>query len=98
MTRPRRGGWWSSSTPRCCRAARHERLRPIEEPTGPDSRNQRAESTEDRPMRRTLLGIALLLHGLAHANAGMLAADDGSVVATMLWATASIGFVTAGLG
>ena len=49
-------------------------------------------------MRRTLLGIAVLLHGLAHANAGMLAADDGSVVATMLWATASIGFVTAGLG
>jgi len=49
-------------------------------------------------MRRTLLGIALLLHGLAHANAGMLAADDGSVVATMLWATASVGFVTAALG
>ena len=49
-------------------------------------------------MRRTLLGIAVLLHGLAHANAGMLAANDGSVIATTLWATASVGFVTAGLG
>lgn len=26
-------------------------------------------------MRRTLLGIVLILHGLAHTNAGMLAAD-----------------------
>lgn len=40
----------------------------------------------------------MLLHGLAHANAGMLAANDGSVVATLLWATASIGFLAAGLG
>jgi hypothetical protein len=49
-------------------------------------------------MRRTLLGIAMLLHGLAHANAGLLAANDGSLVATMLWATASVGFLAAGVG
>ena len=48
-------------------------------------------------MRRVLLGLALLLHGLAHANAGMLAANDGSVAPTVLWAIASVGFLAAGL-
>ena len=49
-------------------------------------------------MRRVLLGFALLLHGLAHANAGMLAANDGSMVPTVLWAIASVGFLAAGFG
>ena len=49
-------------------------------------------------MRRGLLGLALLLHGLAHANAGMLAANDGSMAPTILWATASVGFLAAGFG
>lgn len=49
-------------------------------------------------MRRTFFGIVLLLHGLAHANAGMLAADDRSIVATVLWATASVGFLAAAFG
>jgi hypothetical protein len=49
-------------------------------------------------MRRIIFGIALLLHGLAHANAGMLAADDRSLIATGLWAIASVGFLAAGFG
>ena len=49
-------------------------------------------------MRRTLLGLALLLHGLAHANAGMLTTNDGSIAPTLLWAIASVGFLAAGFG
>src|SRR4029453_3474510 len=49
-------------------------------------------------MRRTLFGIALLLHGLAHANAGMLAADGPRVLPAVLWAIASISFMAAGFG
>ena len=49
-------------------------------------------------MRRIILGVALLLHGLAHANAGMLSADDRSLVATALWAIASVAFLAAGFG
>ena len=49
-------------------------------------------------MRRIALGIALLLHGLAHANAGMLSADDRGLVATALWAIASVAFLAAGFG
>jgi hypothetical protein len=49
-------------------------------------------------MRRVFLGLALILHGLAHANAGMLAANDGSIVPTLLWAIASVGFLAAGFG
>jgi len=45
-----------------------------------------------------LLGLALVLHGLAHANAGMLAANDGSIAPTVLWAIASVSFLTAGFG
>lgn len=49
-------------------------------------------------MRRTWFGIALVLHGLAHANAGMLASDGYRVLPTLLWATASVAFLAAGLG
>ena len=49
-------------------------------------------------MRRTLFGIALVLHGLAHANAGMLASDGYRVLPALLWATASVAFLAAGLG
>ena len=49
-------------------------------------------------MRRTLFGIALVLHGLAHANAGMLASDEYRVLPTLLWATASVAFLGAGFG
>jgi len=49
-------------------------------------------------MRRTLLGLALLLHGLAHANAGMLAANDGSIAPTLLWAIASVSLLAAAFG
>jgi hypothetical protein len=44
------------------------------------------------------MGIVLLLHGLAHANAGMLAADRQRVFATTLWAIASVCFMAAGAG
>jgi hypothetical protein len=49
-------------------------------------------------MRRSLLGIALLLHGLAHANAGMLAADGARVLPTVIWATAIVSFMASGFG
>ena len=49
-------------------------------------------------MRRTLFGIALVLHGLAHANAGILASDGYRVLPTFLWASASVGFLAAGFG
>jgi hypothetical protein len=49
-------------------------------------------------MRRIILGIALLLHGLAHANAGMLAADGSRLLPTVLWAVATVSFLAAGAG
>ena len=49
-------------------------------------------------MRRSLLGVALLLHGLAHANAGMLAADGARVLPTVIWATATTAFMASGFG
>ena len=49
-------------------------------------------------MRRILLGILLLLHGLAHANAGMLAADGFRIAPTVVWAFASVPLMAAGFG
>jgi hypothetical protein len=49
-------------------------------------------------MRRTLFAAVLLLHGLAHANAGMLAADGPRVLPTIPWAMASLAFLGAGFG
>jgi hypothetical protein len=49
-------------------------------------------------MRRTLLGIVLVLHGLAHTNAGMLAADGNRIAPTIVWAIASVAFLAAGFG
>jgi hypothetical protein len=49
-------------------------------------------------MRRTVVGAVLILHALAHADAGMLAANNGSPVATVLWAGATLAFLAAGLG
>lgn len=49
-------------------------------------------------MRRILLGILLLLHGLAHANAGMLAADAFRIAPTVVWALASVSLMAAGFG
>ena len=61
-------------------------------------------------MKRIIVGVFLIAHGLAHVNAGMLASDGampgavatadrglGLWVATALWATAMVGFVTAGV-
>jgi hypothetical protein len=47
-------------------------------------------------MRRIALATILVLHGLAHTNAGMLAADGPRLLPTLLWATASVCFVAAG--
>ena len=50
-------------------------------------------------MRRALVGTLFILHGLAHAGAGMWAADRGPVwVVTPLWGVAMVGFVAAGFG
>ena len=46
-------------------------------------------------MRRIALATILLLHGLAHTNAGMLAADGQQWLPTLLWAIASVSFVAA---
>lgn len=51
-----------------------------------------------RMRRRTIVGLVLILHGLAHANAGMLAADRWRVVPTVMWAVASLAFLGAGFG
>jgi|SRR5688572_23042944 len=43
---------------------------------------------------RTLLSIALVLHGLAHASAGMWASGiGGGRLATVLWELAAVGFI-----
>jgi hypothetical protein len=49
-------------------------------------------------MRRIILGLVLVVHGLAHANAGMLAANPFRIVPTLLWAIAAVGFLAAGFG
>jgi hypothetical protein len=50
-------------------------------------------------MRRALVGTLFVLHGLAHAGAGMWAADRAPVwVITPLWGVAMVGFVAAGFG
>ena len=48
---------------------------------------------------RLLLGIALIVHGLAHASAGMWATDiGGRELVTVLWELSSVGFIAAGAG
>ena len=47
-------------------------------------------------MRRIILGLVLILHGLAHANAGMLAANPFRVAPTMLWALAAVALLASG--
>jgi len=49
-------------------------------------------------MRRVPFGIVLLLHGLAHANAGMLATDRSRVLPTLFWAAASVTLLGAAFG
>ena len=60
-------------------------------------------------MRGRILGIFLILHGLAHAGPGMLAASAGGArlglpdapeigVATLLWGAAMVEFTAAGVG
>src|SRR5678816_4118009 len=48
---------------------------------------------------RLILGIALIVHGLAHASAGMWATDiGGRELVTLLWELSSVGFIAAGAG
>ena len=48
---------------------------------------------------RILFGVALILHGLAHASAGMWAtAIGGRTIVTLLWQGATVGFIAAGAG
>jgi hypothetical protein len=50
-------------------------------------------------MRRTLLAVVFIVHGLAHSAAGVWAANIGPVWAAVpLWLVAEAGFVAAGLG
>jgi hypothetical protein len=48
---------------------------------------------------RVGVGILLILHGLAHASAGMWATDiGGRTLVTLLWEAATLGFMAAGAG
>jgi hypothetical protein len=48
---------------------------------------------------RSLMGVLLILHGLAHASAGMWATDiGGRTLVTLLWEIATLGFMAAGAG
>jgi hypothetical protein len=48
---------------------------------------------------RSLMGVLLILHGLAHASAGMWATDiGGKTLVTPLWEIATLGFMAAGAG
>lgn len=48
---------------------------------------------------RIFLGVALIVHGLAHASAGMWATDiGGRTIVTVLWEGATVGFIAAGAG
>ena len=48
---------------------------------------------------RTMMGVLLILHGLAHASAGMWATDiGGQKLVTLLWEIATLGFMAAGAG
>ena len=50
-------------------------------------------------MKRVALGLLLVLHGLAHAGAGMWIADRTPPwLLTVVWTTAMVGFVAAGFG
>ena len=49
-------------------------------------------------MKRVALAVFLLLHGLAHASAGMWASSQGSqLLVTPLWAIAMLGYIATGL-
>jgi hypothetical protein len=46
-----------------------------------------------------MMGVLLILHGLAHASAGMWATDiGGQKLVTILWEIATLGFMAAGAG
>lgn len=48
---------------------------------------------------RVMVGVLLMLHGLAHASAGMWATDiGGKALVTLLWESATLGFMAAGAG
>lgn len=48
---------------------------------------------------RVVTGVLLILHGLAHASAGMWATDTGGhMLVTFLWQGATLGFMAAGAG
>lgn len=48
---------------------------------------------------RVVLGGCLIIHGLAHASAGMWATDiGGRSLVTVLWELSSVGFISAGAG
>lgn len=48
---------------------------------------------------RSLMGVLLIMHGLAHASAGMWATDiGGQRLVTFLWEIATLGFMAAGAG
>ncbi len=48
---------------------------------------------------RKVVGWLLILHGLAHASAGMWATDiGGQLLVTILWEGATLGFMSAGAG
>ncbi len=56
-------------------------------------------SVRDRPWQRALLGTALVLHGFAHAGAGVWAVNGGPLwLITVLWCGSMTGYMAAGFG
>ncbi|HEX2781701.1 MAG TPA: hypothetical protein VHM30_19505 [Gemmatimonadaceae bacterium] len=50
-------------------------------------------------MRRVLLGILIIIHGLAHAASGVWLAADGPVwLVTLFWGLAMLGYLATGFG
>ncbi|NUQ21457.1 MAG: hypothetical protein HOQ09_10900 [Gemmatimonadaceae bacterium] len=50
-------------------------------------------------MKRVLLGILIILHGLAHAASGVWLAADGPMwLVTLMWGIAMLGYLAAGFG
>src|SRR3954471_14232309 len=53
----------------------------------------------ERRMLRILIGWLMIVHAFAHALGGMSSSTQGSIwPATLVWSTASLGFLCAGFG
>src|SRR5215208_4153544 len=65
----------------------------------PARSHRRAARSREGRMKRRLLAVLILAHGLAHASAGVWAAANGPLLlVTALWSVAMLGYIAAALG